>query len=55
MIFTFMPPAMIMSPGFWSALQAPSHLASMVMLLVPSAGIPGTAEPPSRVDETFTV
>jgi hypothetical protein len=30
-IFIFMPPGMMMSPGFWSGLQAPSHLASMVV------------------------
>ena len=28
-----MPPGMMMSPGFWSPLQAPSHFASMVVVV----------------------
>ena len=32
----FMPLLMIMSPGFWSAAQGPSHLASIVMIILPS-------------------
>ena len=35
-MFIFMPPGITMSPGFWSALQAPSHFASIVV--VPPAG-----------------
>ena len=30
LMFIFMPPGITMSPGFWSALQAPSHFASIV-------------------------
>ena len=31
LMFIFMPPGMTMSPGFWSALQAPIHFASIVV------------------------
>jgi len=31
----FMPLLMTMSPGFWSAAQAPSHLASIVITILP--------------------
>jgi hypothetical protein len=30
LMFIFMPAGIRMSPGFWSALQAPSHFASIV-------------------------
>ena len=52
-MFIFIPFDMIMSPGFWSALHGPAHLASMVMLVVASS--PGIAGPPSRFDVTFTL
>ena len=32
--FIFMPPGIMMSPAFCSALQAPSHLASIVVVLI---------------------
>jgi hypothetical protein len=51
-MFIFIPFDMIMSPGFWSALHGPAHLASMVMLVVASS--PGIAGPPCRFDVTFT-
>jgi hypothetical protein len=38
LMFIFMPPGIMMSPGFWSGLQAPSHLASIVVVL--SRGAP---------------
>ena len=38
LMFIFMPPGIMMSPGFWSALQAPSHFASIVV--VESRGAP---------------
>ena len=42
LMFIFMPPGITMSPGFWSALQAPSHFASIVVVV--SRGTPaGTA------------
>ena len=42
LMFIFMPPGIMMSPGFWSALQAPSHFASIVVVV--SRGAPaGTA------------
>ena len=34
LMFIFMPPGIMMSPAFWSALQAPSHLASIVVVLI---------------------
>jgi hypothetical protein len=49
--FIFMPPGMVMSPGFWSALQGPTHFAFIVMLV--SAGMPGG--PPELWLVTFTV
>jgi hypothetical protein len=39
----FIPLPMIMSPGFWSAAQGPSHLASIVMVILPS-GISGRCD-----------
>src|SRR5436309_15595670 len=54
-ILILRPSAMIMSPGFWSALQAPRCFVSIVMLVAPSAGMPGIAGPPLRVDVTFAV
>ena len=32
-MLTFKPPGMMTSPGFWPAVQAPSHLASSVMFI----------------------
>jgi hypothetical protein len=37
-MFIFMPPGIMMSPGFWSALQAPSHFASIVVVVSRGAG-----------------
>jgi hypothetical protein len=34
MMLIFLPLAMIMSPGFWSAVQGPIHLAAIVMVLL---------------------
>ena len=34
-MFILKPLPMIMSPGFWSAVQGPSHLAAIVMVILP--------------------
>ncbi len=34
LMFILMPPGIMMSPGFWSGLQAPSHFASIVVVAV---------------------
>ena len=51
LMFIFMPPGIMMSPGFWSGLQAPTHFASMIV--VESAGMP--AGPPFVFDVDLTV
>ncbi|MGY3692646.1 hypothetical protein ACVIGA_002726 [Bradyrhizobium sp. USDA 3240] len=48
--FIFMPPGMMMSPGFWSLLQAPSHFASMVIVVSREP-----AAPPSACELLLTV
>ncbi|MGY3499051.1 hypothetical protein ACVW1B_008470 [Bradyrhizobium sp. USDA 4502] len=48
--FIFMPPGMMMSPAFWSLLQAPSHFASMVIVVSREP-----AAPPSAWEVLFTV
>ncbi len=50
LMFIFMPPGMMMSPAFWSALQAPNHFASIVVL--ESRGPPVGPRPECAVDLT---
>jgi hypothetical protein len=42
-MFIFLPSAMIMSPGFWSAAQALIHLTAIVIDLLP-AGAPSSCD-----------
>src|SRR6185312_9968556 len=50
--FILKPPGITISPGFWSGLQAPSHLAcSCIVVSRPAA----PAAPPCACDEVFTV
>jgi hypothetical protein len=42
-MLNFMPLPMIMSPGFWSTVQGPSHFATMVMVIL-SFGVPSLCE-----------
>ena len=51
LMFIFMPPGIMMSPGFWSTLQAPNHFASIVETV--SRGAP--AAPRSACEVYFTV
>jgi hypothetical protein len=39
-MFIFVPLAMIMSPGFWSAAQGPSHCAEYVTVVPPYSASP---------------
>ena len=50
-MFILMPPGITISPGFWSGLQAPSHFASIVVVV--SRGTP--AGPPSLCEVVLTV
>lgn len=50
LMFIFMPPGMMMSPGFWSLLQAPSHFASMIMVASWAPEVP-----PSECEVLLTV